>query len=126
VNRDQLFNDHNKRLRKRRRALVRVDLTQVFHDLDGNCYQSDKGDLTLAVVCVGALFAGEKIPGDEAYKRHCLVDRIHGKTEVELDPADLAKVRTIIGESQFNVRIRALAWDMLDAAKSQGVKPKES
>lgn len=98
---------------------MKVDLTQVFEDLDGHAYQSDKGDLTLGVVAVGSLFQGDKIPGDEAYKRHCLVDRIHGKSEVDLDPADLSKLRTIIGDSGFNVRIRALAWDMLDKAKKE-------
>lgn len=116
--------NHQQRLRTRRSKRVKVDLTQVFRDLDGNAYQSDKGDITLGIVAVGSLFQGEKIPGDEAYKRHCLVDRIHGKDEVDLDPADLAKLRTIIGESLFNVRIRALAWDMLDKAKD--AKPKES
>jgi hypothetical protein len=98
---------------------VKIDFTRTINDLDGRPFKIENDELlTLGRVVISALHQGEKLTGDEKYKRHDLMVRIHSQVEpVELKVDEVVLLKQVVGESNFTAWVSGEAWDMLEGKK---------
>lgn len=109
---------------------MRVNLGKVLQGLDGKelhvqevkdgkVIDTDR-KLTLRVVCTEALMLNNPqamVTGEEKFKRYQLATKINlADDEVELKAEDIAKLKTLIGES-YGTLVVGRAYDLLDPEK---------
>lgn len=95
---------------------MKIDFTRTINDLDGKMFKIENDQpLTLGRVVISSLHQGEKLTGDEKYKRHDMMVRIHSQVEpVELKVDEVALLKRVVGESNFTPWVCGEAWDMLE------------
>jgi len=99
---------------------MKIDFDQKLKNFLGEVIketaEENSEDLTLKTVCIVALTAniqGERVDGDEKYKRWKLARKIDEKDKEDFSTDEISKVKQLIGKA-YGVVIVGQSWDMLE------------
>jgi hypothetical protein len=95
---------------------VKIDVTQVLVNFDGENLQGQNAPLTLRTVLVNVLTnttQGEQLSGKEQYERYAQARRIHDREEIEFTTAEAAMLQERVAQF-YAPLVTGQVWEILE------------
>lgn len=101
---------------------MKIDMSQQLRGLDGKPVLVKDGEesvpMKLSNVCVNALLTAtegdKKQSGEDKFKNYHLAQKLHEKSEVELEAEEVAKLKERVSKVFPSPLVVGQAWDMLE------------